>query len=247
MTSRPRAISEGGFYHVYARGVGGQIVYEDDADRKAFLVALRRGMRERDIELHAWCLMDNHFHLLVRGDLGEVSGCLQAALSLYARSFNLRYGRKGHVFQGPFGSQAIADDAYFLQAMRYIHQNPERGGIASVDAYRWSSYREYVGAPVLVKVDLALAMLGSVDEFVRFHRLSSEINLIEPGDVRGEAAAKRALQTAIEELGFETLHAVRSLSRAERDSCLARLRARGLTTRQIARITGVSQSIVVRA
>ena len=248
MSTTIRRISETGFYHIYARGVGGQIIYEDDIDHKAFLstVARQLGKAGQDVEVIAWCLMDNHFHMLVRGDVDRIAQVMQVSLSSYARNFNKRYGRKGHLFQNRFGSQAIGSEEYFLQAVRYIHQNPLRSHIAATESYRWSSYREYISTPVLVNTELVLETLGSREAFVDFHRMLSTIELVEPGDSRGAIVAKIALETAIDELGVDTLHSIQSLSKAERNLCIARLRKRELTVRQISRLTGISRSVIQR-
>ena len=237
---------ESDFHHVYSRGVGKQIIFEDDADAKALLASFRRKLELHEVTLYAWCLMENHFHLIVRGQGEAISGFMRDSLSIYAREFNKRHDRSGHVFQGKFGDEPITDDGYFLQAVRYVHQNPEKAGVSSTEAYRWSSYREYVGAPVITETSLVLDMLGSVDAFVRFHREESEFALREYDDARGGLSSRSSFALAADVLGEVTVRNMRSFPKAERNRLVARLRASGLSIRQIERATGISRSVVSR-
>ena len=241
-----RRLSEGDVYHVFSRGVGKQIVFEDAKDRRAFLAIFEKALTECDIQVLAWCLMDNHFHLLLRGRIDEIARFMKMLLASYAKRFNKRHGRSGHLFQSRYGSEPIDSETYLLQAVRYIHQNPEKAGIAPAQRYKWSSYSEYVCAPRITTTAPVLDTFGTKKAFEDFHRRESSFSLREYADQRGEAAAKQALLTAVDELGEKTLHAVRSLPKDERNRCIARLKRRGLTARQIERLTGVSRSTVAR-
>ena len=196
--------------------------------------------------------MDNHVHLLLKGELDQISTYMRNVLSTYAIGFNKRYGRSGHLFEGRFLSEPIESDSHFLAAIRYIHHNPQKAGLASHESYRWSSYREYVngmppiGESVLAQTAFALELLGSLPEFVSFHRSESQDCFLEPEDTKTAASNKRALRVALEELGKQGLFEVRSLPREERNEAITRLRERGLTLRQIERCTGVSRSQIAR-
>jgi putative transposase len=100
---------------------------------------------ERDrVSVLAYCLMDNHFHLLLKQDgMRSLSGAMRSILTSYAKHTNWKYGLVGHLFQGPFQSRWISTVEHLVYASRYIHRNPDK--FADILTYRWSSYRQYTG------------------------------------------------------------------------------------------------------
>ena len=124
MATKKRKRSESGFYHVFQRGVCLFDIFEDDEDRKFYLKRLVRYASELHVEIHAWCLMSNHTHLLVRAQHETLSAVMRKIGSVYARYFNKRHGRTGPLFEDRFGSVCVETDSQFLSVMRYIHRNP---------------------------------------------------------------------------------------------------------------------------
>ena len=143
MPTAPRRISESGLYHVVARGNGRQLIFTDDGDREAFLERLEHAVRENELTVIAWCLMDNHVHLVVQDDSQRFAPVIGSLLGAYAKHFNRKTGHVGSVFQQRFFSEPIEDDEYLLASVRYVHINPEKAGICPAPEYRWSSYRAY--------------------------------------------------------------------------------------------------------
>lgn len=137
MPRLPRNSSE--FLHVVIRGAGQQVLFEDDQDRRYFLGRLARYRKDVEVAILAYCLMDNHVHLLVRDAEENVSLLMQKLEISYAGYYNRKYDRSGHLFQGRYCSQAVADERHLISAFRYILQNPEKAGICPAAAYRWSS------------------------------------------------------------------------------------------------------------
>jgi putative transposase len=129
-------------YHVTARGTGRMPIYRDDQDRLTFLERLAEVVEDCHLKCHAYCLMTNHYHLVVRTLDANLSRALQRLNGPYAQWWNGRHERAGHVFQGRFGAQVIQDDAYLLTACRYVVLNPVRAGLVGGPGdWRWSSYR----------------------------------------------------------------------------------------------------------
>ena len=126
------------------RGCGKQCLFEDDADRIKFLEILSSNTEKYRVSVLAWCLMDNHIHLVLSDRQDDLSPCLKAIAGHYAMYFNSRTAHVGHVFQDRFKSKPIETDGYLLQAIRYVHRNPEKAGIAAAEDYPWSSYAEYL-------------------------------------------------------------------------------------------------------
>ena len=244
MPRAPRHLSKSGYYHVTARGGGRQALFEDDDDRRAFLETLDRQFEKHEVLLLAWCLMDNHVHLLIEDVAGNLSKAMHGLITCHAQRYNRRTGHVGHVFQDRFGSEAIEDDAYLLEVVRYIHDNPERAGICSRDEYPWSSYREYLGQPGYASTALVLGMLGGTEGFVEFSEgRGSPFRHMRRRRIPDERASDVARQ-ALE--GVEP-GSIKALPREERDKMMRVLRAAGLSVRQIERLTGVGRWSITRA
>lgn len=252
MTHLQRRVCESNIYHVVNRGVGKQIIFESEEDKRSFYNMLMRACGNYPVRVYAWCLMDNHVHLLLKGEMDQISAFMRNVLSTYAIGFNKRYDRSGHLFEGRFQSEPIESDAHFLAAVRYIHQNPQKAGLAPVENYRWSSYGEYVnqappiGRTILAETEFTLNLFGSLHEFVLFHGVAAPDCFLEPEDSKTTAGNKRALRIAIDELGEKGLFNVKSLPKDERNEAISRLKGRGLTLRQIERCTGISRSQIAR-
>ncbi len=126
------------------RGVAKTAIFLADADRRAFVAELGAAFIDDKVELHAFCLMGNHYHLLVRSLDGRLSPAMQRLSSRYTHQFNQRHRRDGPLFRGRYLSVGIADDAHLLQALRYIHHNPCRDGRWAPEEWPWSSAAAYL-------------------------------------------------------------------------------------------------------
>ena len=245
---RSRKASETEVYHVVSRGVGRQIIFEDEEDRRCYIGLLQEETAKHRGEILAWCLMDNHAHLLLRMHLDELSESMKAINSLYVMRFNKRHGRVGHLMQGRFKSEPANSDEYLLTVVRYIHQNPEKAGLAKTDEYPWSSYREYTGEKAIASTSLILGMFGSVSEFERFHRgLDHAACCIDENRGRrvlDSDSALHAARSAVEPFRVEEIAA---LPKPQRNQMLCKLKEAGLSLRQIERLTGVSKSVVSKS
>ena len=136
----------GARYHVMSRGNARQEVFLDDDDRRHFLTLLAAAIRRFDVNCHAFCLMPNHFHLLLRIGEPTLGRTMQHLNSAYATWFNRRHRRVGHLFQGRFKAPLIEEGSYFRRAVRYVVQNPVRAGLCARCAdWDWSSYRATAG------------------------------------------------------------------------------------------------------
>jgi REP element-mobilizing transposase RayT len=141
--------------HVFARGNAKQCIFEDEVDYREFLARLQRALDRFSVDCLAYCLLWNHYHLLLVPHEQRVSRAMHHLNSAYCRWFNRRHGRVGHVLQGRFGSRLIDDDSYMLAALRYVALNPlEAGQVTRPEDWPWSSYRALAG---LVQVPSFLA------------------------------------------------------------------------------------------
>jgi putative transposase len=138
----PRAIDDGLVYHAMNRGNNRAEVFADDGDHEAFVESLRVAKGLYPFALFGYCLMSNHFHLLLRPGPGQsISRILQSVTVAHTWRHHKWHGSSGHVWQGRFKSPVIQDDGHLLVVLRYIEANPVRAGmVADPGDYRWSSY-----------------------------------------------------------------------------------------------------------
>ncbi len=164
--ARPLRIEyPGAYYHVTARGNERKAIFRDVLDRNKFLVILSSSIEQFVVRLHAYVLMDNHYHLLVETPLGDLSRAIRYLNGVYTQYINRRYRRVGHLFQGRYKAILIDKDSYLIELSRYIHLNPwrVRGGGRDPLRYRWSSLRAYIGrekAPEWLETVEILGLFG---------------------------------------------------------------------------------------
>jgi REP element-mobilizing transposase RayT len=159
-------------YHVTARGDRQEDIFEDDQDRELFLATLEQVISRFNWICHAWCLMDNHYHLLIQTPDGNLSKGMRQLNGVYTQASNRRHRRVGHLFQGRFKAILVDSDAYLLELSRYVVLNPVRAGIVKKPAaWPWSSYRASVG---LEPAAPWLAVDGLLAQFARRRSLARE-------------------------------------------------------------------------
>jgi putative transposase len=138
---KPREEVEGGVFHVFARGNDKQAIYRDDVDRETYLRALRQTVKRSRWRLLAYCLMDNHVHLLIETPERNLGDGMRRLHGLYGQIFNARHGRCGHVFQGRYGCERIKSDEQLWTVAVYIARNPVEAGLCEASAdWPWSSH-----------------------------------------------------------------------------------------------------------
>lgn len=150
MARRERLFTRGMALHVTQRGNNRTVTFRKSSDYEMFLLFLRLAIARYRLQLHAYALMSNHFHLMVTPESpDQLARAMQSLGRRYVRFFNDRYGRTGTLWEGRYRTALINNERYWLGCMRYIEMNPVRGGIVtSPELYRWSSYRTHaLGAP----------------------------------------------------------------------------------------------------
>jgi len=152
--SRPLRLQlPGGIYHVTARGNDRRPIFEDDDDCARFLIVLASTVARHRVLCHAYCLMGNHYHLLVQTPEANLSVAMRHLNGVYTQRFNGRHDRCGHVLQGRFGAQLVDGDAYLREVCRYIVLNPVRAGlVAHPGEWRWSGFRATAGEAAIPRV-----------------------------------------------------------------------------------------------
>jgi putative transposase len=133
-------------YHITSRGDRREDIYNDDEDREAFLKIFSKVIEQNNWYCYSYCLMSNHYHLLVQTPDANLSKGMRQLNGIYTQYYNRRHGLTGHLFQGRYKSILVDQDAYLLELSRYIVLNPVKAGmVKSVEKWVWSSYRAMVG------------------------------------------------------------------------------------------------------
>ncbi|MEE4379735.1 MAG: transposase [Candidatus Competibacteraceae bacterium] len=164
MARKTRLHVPDGVYHVMLKGNGEQRIFFTDQDRCRFYLLLQEGIARFDYRVHGFCLLDNHFHLLIQVGNIALSKLMQNLAFRYTRWVNRSQDRVGHLFQGRYRAILIDQDHYLLDLVRYIHLNPVRAGLVEDPAdYGWSGHRTYLGQETLpwLTTDWTLSQLDS--------------------------------------------------------------------------------------
>lgn len=164
--ARPLRIEfPGALYHITARGDRQEPVFYDDDDRVAFLETLREVVRRYQWLCHAYCLMGNHYHLIVETPEANLSKGMRQLNGVYTQSFNRRHRVSGHLFQGRFGAVLVDRDSHLVELSRYVVLNPVRANLVDEPVeWPWSSYRAMVGetqVPEWLTTDWLLQQFGA--------------------------------------------------------------------------------------
>jgi putative transposase len=154
----------GAVYHLTSRGNARQRIFLNDADRELFLGTLAHVVSRYSWICHAYCLMANHYHLLIETPKANLSIGMRQLNGIYTQSFNRRHRRVGHLFQGRFKAILVEKESYLLELCRYIVLNPVRvKGGSNPAAWKWSSYRAtggLVAVPKFLRTDWLLEQFG---------------------------------------------------------------------------------------
>lgn len=254
MARQARQKSSSGIYHIVLRGINRQIIFEDDEDKEKFLETLHYYKSTCHCTIYGYCLMDNHIHLLIKEENHDIAGIMKRIGVRFVAWYNRKYRRCGHLFQDRFISEVVENDEYLLTVLRYIHQNPIKSSVVCEPGnYKWDSYNEYIDKQKLVDTDFILGSFSAerktaITRFREFmDNTTNEICCIEDKTKVSltDQEAKLAIQKCVDVMTPTELQA---MEKVMRDYCLKRIKEiPGISTWQIARLTGISQSVVTRA
>ena len=241
-----------GYCYVCARGTNKQLIFESDEDRWEFLELMRDCCRDVQVTIVAWCLMGNHVHLVLADYEDRMSAAMHRLLLTYARRFNKRTGRTGHLFQNRFDRRSLDTDRHLMAAIRYVHADPQEAGIALIERYPWSSFAEYLRAfdddttMGFSDPSAVLELFGSAEGFIAYslETLDGSDPVIHDMDEteweRHAFADKMAKGLGV------PLDRLKAVPPSQRDGIIFALHDGGYTVREIERYTGISKSTVSR-
>ncbi len=253
MPRKPRIMSSTGIYHIILRSVNQHIIFEEESDYLKFLFILSDCIKKYDSPVYAYCLMDNHIHLLIHSSPEKLSSFFQSLGTRFVKWYNSKYSRSGHLFQDRFYSVAIENDSAFLLALVYIHENPVKANICRFPSeYRWSSFNAYYGAKnALVDTSFAYNICGSKGSLQKYFStkrdsLKNDLFLNDHRETIHYHSDEEALNIFKSLTNLSSTSDVSRIEKAKRNDYIRRLREKGLTIKQVARLMDISATTVKR-
>ncbi len=246
MPRQARRKSKSGTYHVMLRGINQQQIFEDREDFDKFIQVLKDCKAISEFKLFAYCLMGNHIHLLIKPEKEPLEQIFKRIGGRFVYWYNIKYQRVGHLFQDRFKSEPVEDDSYFLMVIRYIHQNPVKAGICkNIADYQYSSYNEYIISKAsLIDTDFLFDMI-SQKEFVRYNNTTNADKCLDIDVAKKMRLTDEQAQKVIEK--YSNCYSVadfQKLDTKSRDKFIVLFKEKGLSIRQISRLTGIGKGIV---
>lgn len=257
MPRQPRDISNTGIYHIMVRGLNKMNLFNDKQDKQKFLETLSRFSKFNEFSLYAYCLMDNHVHLLVKEEVEPISISMKRICVSYSYYFNKKYNRVGHVFQDRFRSERIENDGYLLQCIRYIHNNPIKADIVTKpENYYFSSYRIYIDKDrdelnLLAKL-FPLSIFSennsqAIDLFKKFSTEKGNIDFIDIEENNDQDKLK-TIENILNKHNLTIENLAKHSEATKRDLVLKEIKKKtSIPVTEISKITGISKYIIYRA
>lgn len=160
MSRKPRIHYIGAFYHVVVRGNNHAYIFNSRENKEEYKKIVSKYKKRYRFKLYAYCIMDNHVHMLIEVSDVPLSKIMQGIQQVFTQCYNRRNKSTGHVFEQRYKSYLCNRDEYLFQLIRYVHQNPVRSKLNDGINYEWSSHKEYIGNSELADVDFPLSMFS---------------------------------------------------------------------------------------
>lgn len=244
MSTSPRIFSESGYMHVYTRGNNRQILFENRGDYVFYLQILKRYSLKTNVVICAFCLMENHTHLVLYDPDHKMPQLMKLLNMTYTGYFNRKYSRSGHLFEGKYKSLPIESEEYLLTVFRYVLNNPQKANICAASEYPWSSYNRYGAENSFVNTSVFCDLIGNWKDYEAFiaakHEDCPELEGMEHDDEWAKSVIREFLH-------IESGTAIQSYDWDARREALKLLKAKGLSIRQIKRLTGINRSTIQRS
>ena len=250
MPRHARKKSSTNTYHVVVKGADNQLLFEDPKDYEKYMELLIYYKERCKFELFAYCIMSNHVHLLLRHSQdGSLESIFRHLNTAYSTWFNMKYNRTGYLQDGRYYSEPVEDERYLISALRYIHFNPSKAGLETAPgvAYPWSSYYEYISfRPLITDISFIYNILGGKEQFLLLHSIPAKEHCLDIEQIR-----KRIPDDVAKDIIFNTCECnsvadFQKLTLSDRDKYLVSIHKKGVSIRQLNRLTGTPRGVIER-
>ena len=245
MSRQARTLSKTGIYHIMLRGINQQQIFQEEEDYKKFIKIIKECKEAKLFNIYAYCLMGNHIHLLLQEKEEVIGQVMKRIASRFASWYNIKYQRVGHLFQDRYKSEPVETTEYFLTVLRYIHKNPIKAYICDcIDEYKYSSYQEYIGKKDLIDDEFVYGCI-SKERFIDFHIMETkEICMDVEETVRRRLTEEQALKMFKKQTGCDNTTEFQGMAETKKQKQIVKLYEKGLSIRQISRLTGETKGMV---
>lgn len=249
MPRKKRESSITGIYHVVIKGINSQLLFEKPQDYLKYLDILEYQKLQCGFKIYAYCLMSNHVHLLIQTTSTPLASIFRKINTTYSCWFNLKYQRSGPLLDGRYYSEPVNDYTYFACVLRYIHRNPIKAGLEEHlgENYKWSSYLSYIKETKdFTDTSFALEQMGGISNFVDFHNACTTDDCLDIHKIRKRMPDDVAISIIIETCNVKSTTAVAELHTVERNKYIRLCKEKGISARQLNRLTGIPRGIIDR-
>ena len=230
------------------RGINRQNIFEEDEDRLYFMNVLKRCKEISGFKLYAFALMSNHVHLLIEPAGESLDMVFRRIGTRYAKWYNQKYQRIGHLFQDRFRSENVENDLYFMTVLRYILQNPMKAGLETrLGNWRWSSFLAYekeIGA--VTDTRFALELFGGRENLIRFLGQDNDDTALDEADCDQRLKNDLAKEKMARITQCASVSDFQQLDRSVQKEFARKMYHEGVSLSQISRMTGISRPTVYR-
>ena len=247
MPREARTKSGTNVYHSIIRGINKQKIFLDSQDTTKIMKELKEAKEKYKYELYAYCIMQNHLHLLIK-DKDNINKIMHRIMLQYSMYFNKKYERTGHLFQNRYLSKPVETDSYLITLQRYIHQNPYK-----MESYEWSSYRDYLGRGGITDIDFILNIFNNdrkkaLEEFKNFTKYKLHkytVSDIKDYEMDTKLPDEQVIKLITNRLGISNIDELKKYNVTIRNNYIREiLQTDEIKVMQLSRVTGIDKKII---
>lgn len=251
MPRQLRVFSNSKVYHIILKGIDNQNIFYDDEDRIVFLENISKSKEKFKYKVYAYCLMDNHVHLVIQVDDKFLSKAMQSLTIRYVYYFNKKYDREGPLVRNRFKSKQIENQSYFLEVCRYIHRNPEKANIEKTQNYMWSSYLEYIEEEKIVSTKILMYYFNyNLTQFIKYTlkgEENEELSRLADFELINKLADEqliKIIQTRFNlKCSQEIISFIKNSSEENKEQIIKEIgKIQGVSKKQISRVTRINKN-----
>lgn len=247
MSRQARIISETGYYHIIMRGNNKSYIFEQKEAKAYFMNALRKVEGDELLSVAAWCIMDNHVHLVIKSEPDDLAIAFKRINIKFAMYCNKKYKTVGHVFQDRFKSEVVESDESLLNVIRYVHNNPVKAKMVDKPKeYEWSSYNAYTSNKIEAGMTFSWKLFGQKAQlFISFHQIEDDREYLEIKEdqlIFRQNRAQSIIQSICNEKGIIESKEIYRDQLLLKEIADRLVDESGMSGCQIARLMGISES-----